>query len=432
MNILISTNMKYTKKLLFTAAGLALAAHTAYAGNLTGRVVDALTKAPIADASVSRNGTVVRTGADGRFELPDAGGKVGVKAPGYRLQEVDESSSSGPADIQLVPFTPKALYLSFYGIGDRKMRNKALDLISTTEINSLVIDVKGDKGFVPYHSSVPLVSEVGGQKIITVRDVKGLLALLHSRGIYTIGRIVVFKDTPLATKRPDLMVKTRTGDVWRDREGLAWTDPFKKEVWDYNVDIAVEAAQLGFDEIQFDYVRFPDSHQPQFSQPSTEEGRVAAISGFLAEAQKRLAPYNVFLSANIFGYVCWNRNDTYIGQKLDQIAQHVDYIAPMLYPSGFQYGIPGYRKPVEHPNEIVYLTLKRARERLGLPATRFRPWLQAFRDYAFDRRYFTGELIKQQVEAAETFGSNGWMLWNPRNSYSPDGLSKRVAVAENH
>ena len=206
-------------------------------------------------------------------------------------------------------------------------------------------------------------------------------------------------------------------------------DPFQKEVWDYNIDIAVEAARHGFDEIQFDYVRFPDATGLQFSMPNTEENRVKAISGFLAEARKRLTPYNVFLAADIFGYVCWNLNDTSIGQRIEDLAPLVDYLSPMLYPSTFQYGLPGYRIPVSHPREIVSLSLKRAEERTRLPSTHFRPWLQAFRDYAFDRRYFTGVEIGEQINAANQFSSDGWMLWNPRNDYtasaSVDGLRRK-------
>ena len=157
--------------------------------------------------------------------------------------------------------------------------------------------------------------------------------------------------------------------------------------------------------------------------PNTEENRVKAISGFLMEAKKRLKPYNVFLSADIFGYVCWNLNDTLIGQKLEELIVHLDYLSPMLYPSGFQYGIPGYRVPVANPYEIVYLSLKRAQERSHLSSVRFRPWLQAFRDYAFDRRFFNGIEIRSQIKAADQFGSHGWMLWNPCNVYSRYGLN---------
>jgi hypothetical protein len=251
-----------------------------------------------------------------------------------------------------------------------------------------------------------------------------LMKNLKGKRIYTIARIVVFKDNPLALARPDWAVKTQGGEIWRDRENLAWVDPFSKEVWDYNINIAVEAAEHGFDEIQFDYVRFPDASGLRFSKPNTEESRVKAISGFLMEARRRLIPYNVFLSADIFGYVCWNLNDTQIGQRLEDIAPLVDYICPMLYPSGFQYGIPGYRIPVANPYEIVYLSLKRAQERTGIPSQRFRPWLQAFRDYAFDRRYFGDKEITDEVKAAVGFGSHGWMLWNPRNNYSSEGIRR--------
>jgi hypothetical protein len=152
--------------------------------------------------------------------------------------------------------------------------------------------------------------------------------------------------------------------------------------------------------------------------------RVNAISGFLREARKRLSPYNVFLSADIFGYVCWNLNDTSIGQTLESVAPYLDYLSPMLYPSGFQYGIPGYRIPTKHPYEIVYLTLKRAQERTGLSSLRFRPWLQAFRDYAFDRRFFEEREIRDQINGVEQFGSHGWLLWNPQNIYSREGLKR--------
>jgi hypothetical protein len=324
----------------------------------------------------------------------------------------------------LIPFTPKAVYLSFYGIGDRRLRESALGLLRETELNALVIDVKGDKGMISFRSSIPLATEVGAQKVITVKEMGSILKTLKENGVYTIARIVTFKDNPLALKRPDLAVKAPNGEIWRDREGLAWVDPFKKEVWEYNLQIAAEAARYGFDEIQFDYVRFPDAHGLLFSMPNTADNRIKAISGFLMEAKNQLFPYNVFLAADIFGYVSWNQNDTDIGQRLEDITPHVDYISLMLYPSGFQYGIPGYRNPVANPHEIVYLSLKRAQERTQLPSVRFRPWLQAFRDYAFDRRAFNGKEIKDQISAVEKFGSNGWMLWNPRNVYGPDGLKR--------
>lgn len=388
----------------------------------SGTVVDSVTGQPVPGALVTVNTAVVKTDAKGQFLVEANGLKVGARAYGYLRAE--RSVDIEPLVITLTPFTPKALYLSFYGIGSRARRQPALKLIEATELNALVVDVKGDRGMIPYTSSVPMATEVGAQAIRTVTDIKDLLASLKKKGIYTIARITVFKDNPLALSRPELAVKTTTGDIWRDRENLAWVDPFRKEVWDYNIAIAIEAAQIGFDEIQFDYLRFPDfSGRLRFSQPSSQESRLTAIAGFLAEARKRLIPYNVFLAADIYGYVCWNSDDTGIGQRLEEIAPHVDYLSPMLYPSGFQFGIPGYRNPVAHVDEIISLSLQEAARRTGLPPVRFRPWLQAFKDYAFDRRHFTGQEIRAQIDAAEHFGVAGWMLWNPKNVYSGEGLT---------
>lgn len=427
--------MRKTIRKLFWAAALVFifpVAGLSDSGHLL-TVVDHHTGQAIAGAVVTLDGENLNPDPQGLFPLTKAGGTVKARAHGYNRAEqaLPDPLPAGPLEVKLSPFTPKALYLSFYGVGSKALRGPAMKLIEETELNALVIDVKGDRGMIPYRSSVPLATEVGGQKIITVRDAEGLMALFKEKGVYTIARIVVFKDNLLASARPDLAVKTPSGEPWRDRESLAWVDPFRKEVWDYNIQIAVEAAKLGFDEIQFDYVRFPDSHSPRFSQPSTEEARVKAITGFLQEARSKLAPYNVFTAADIFGYVCWNLNDTDIGQKLDPIASAVDYLSPMLYPSGFQFGIPGFRNPVQNPYEIVYLSLKKAQERTKISPLRFRPWLQAFKDYAFDRRQFNGKELRDQISASEKFGSQGWMLWNPVNQYTAtaESLKKDIKTA---
>ncbi len=394
----------------------------------SGIVVDALTCKPIPGAFVTLGNTVVRTSQGGRFQIGGEGAVLGLRAYGYRRREVPVIDLKEDETLSLAPFKPKALYLSSYGAANTRLRESALDIIGKTDLNAVVIDVKSDRGRIAYKTDVPLATEIGAQKMITIKHIKRLMDDLHKEGIYTIARIVVFKDNVLALARPDLAVRTAGGAIWRDREGLAWTDPFSRQVWDYNIDIAIEAARDGFDEIQFDYVRFPDAKGLVFSRPTTRESRVSAISGFLAEARRRLIPYNVFLSADIFGYVIWNRNDTGIGQNLDEMAQQVDYISPMLYPSGFQYGIPGYPNPVLHPHQIVYLSLRKAEERTGLPAVRFRPWLQAFRDYAFGGKPFDGEEIAAQIDAAQTFGSDGWMLWNPRNVYTTAGLRPKSGM----
>ena len=246
---------------------LLVMAHASLTGYITGRVIDNVTFQPIKGAVVTLNDGVMETDENGMFKTKSSGQKVAVRAYGYLRTEQTVTSTpllispfyTSPMTIKLVPFKPKALYLSFYGEGSKVIRDSALRLIENTELNALVIDVKGDKGMIPYKSSIPLASQIGAQKIITVKDIKGLIKSFKDKGIYTIARIVVFKDNLLAEARPDLAIRTAGGQIWRDREKLSWVNPSKKEVWDYNISIAVEAAQNGFDEIQFDYVRFPDT-----------------------------------------------------------------------------------------------------------------------------------------------------------------------------
>jgi hypothetical protein len=386
-------------------------------------VIDASTKRPLKGVFVTLNDKVMKTDSNGAVEINNPGDTVGFKAWGYQRKSVALHDLAGDSiQVALTPFQPKALYLSFYGIGSTKLREAGIDLIGKTELNAVVIDVKGDRGMIAFKSAVPLVEQVGAQRLITMRAARAVIERLHNEHIYTIARIVVFKDDPLATARPEFAVKRANGAIFRDREKLAWTDPFNQQVWEYNIGIAVEAARLDFDEIQFDYVRFPDAPGLRFSHPPDMKSRITAISGFLSEARKRLTSYNVYVAADIFGYVAWNLDDTHIGQRLEELSPVVDYISPMLYPSCFQFGIPGYRIPVQHPYEIVFLSLQNARERSAIPSIRFRPWLQAFRDYAFDHREFTGKEIRAQISAAEKFGSDGWMLWNPRNTYTTAGL----------
>lgn len=394
-----------------------------------GRIVDAATGTGISDATITIGDHVVQADKDGGFHSDNINEPVRARAPGYRAATAQATFWQGDATLRLTPFQPKALYLSFYGVGSQAIREAALKLIHEAKLNAVVIDVKGDRGLIAYHSGIPLAQAVGAQRVNTIPDLPALLQSLHGAGLYAIARIVTFKDDPLATARPDLAIRLVNGTPFRDRENLGWTDPTLKDVRDYNIAIAVEAARAGFDEIQFDYLRFPDSPRGvAFAKPTTEASRLAAITEFLGEARHALASFNVYLAADIFGYVCWNQNDTGIGQRLEDIMPLVDYLSPMLYPSGFQYGIPAYPDPVAHPYEIVRLSLDRARQRLGVAPIRFRPWLQAFKDYAFDRRTFASGEVAAQIRAATDFGSDGWMLWNPRNSYGDAGLAQADAA----
>ncbi|AJG19739.1 putative glycoside hydrolase [Cupriavidus basilensis] len=412
---------------------LALAAWQAVAADaLTGTVVDARSGAPVHGATVvvlDTSAASSLTSADGTFVIraPVQGAiTIGARAAGYG-RALAEARGGNPLRVALTPLRPKAVYLSVFGISSSALRDAALALPQSSAINALVIDVKGDRGMTPYRSAARDAIGASGRveaPAPMVHDFPALLAALHGRNLYLIARIVVFKDEPLAAAHPEWAVRDGRGDVWRDREGLRWIDPFSGDAREHNLDLAEEAARMGFDEIQFDYLRFPDAGGLRFAQTSTREARVAAITGFLRAARTRLARYNVYISADIFGYVCWNLDDTAIGQQLEPLGAALDYISPMLYPSGFTWGLPGCNKPVEHPGEIVARSLAEAKRRTGLPGVRFRPWLQAFRDYAFDHREFDADEIRAQTQAADSADTDGWMLWNPRNQYDSTQLPR--------
>jgi len=391
--------------------------------SVSGVVLNSENRQPIQDAVVFHNGETLHTDAKGHFALDkfSAEQPVLVKASGYR-QTTASIRENSKLKVELTPFDAKGLYLTHYGVSSRVIRNGVLGLIKENGLNALVLDVKGDRGLLSYKYDVPLASQDGAHKIPTIKNINAFVHDLHEQNIYVIGRIVTFKDNVLANYKPEWAIfDTRTGRPWTDNEHLAWVDPFRKEVWDYNIAIAREAAKAGFDEIQFDYVRFPTDGKlssARYSQVNNQENRVKTINGFLEAARRALLPYNTYLSADIFGYVPWNYNDTDIGQRIEDVAQHVDYLCLMVYPSGYHLGIPGYRQPVSHPREVIYYTLEKAKKRLDGQPKKLRPWLQNFRDYAFDRRPYTGNEIKLQIQACNEANTSGWLLWDPSNKYN--------------
>jgi hypothetical protein len=399
---------------------------------VSGRVLDS-EGAPLAGASVVVRGVEVRTGPDGLFKVegvpPDAA--LLVKMPGFAKAWV--GPGRGPVDVVLKPQVVKAAYLTYYGVGDRGIRGRVLDLTARTELNAVVIDVKGDRGWILYRTEVPQAVAIRAQGPGTLRDFDALMADLKARGVYTIARIVTFKDNVLAHARPDLaVIDTRTGQPWVDNEKLAWVDPFREEVWAYNIAVAQEAIRRGFDEIQFDYVRFPTDGRlgaARYARPVNRSTRLPAITAFLERARRELGAAGAFVAADLFGYTAFNENDTDIGQRIEELAPHLDFLCPMVYPSGYHKGIPGHPNPVVVPYQVVHESVRLIRKRAGGTVARVRPWLQDFRDYAFDRRIFGALEIQAQIRGSEDAGGAGWMLWNPRNDYTGSALRAKDTVA---
>src|SRR5207302_8474625 len=281
-------------------------------------------------------------------------------------------------------------------------------LIAKTELNAVVIDVKGDRGWLLYKSDVPQVATIA-QGPAVYKEFDALLADREARGIYTIARVVTFKDNMLAAARPDLAIMdTRTGKAWIDNEKLAWVDPFHEEVWNYNIAIAKEAVRKGFDEVQFDYVRFPTDGKlsaAKYARPNNRDTRLPTIAAFLERARKEVGALGAFVGADVFGYTAFNENDTDIGQRVEELTPHLDYICPMVYPSGYHKGIPGYKNPVEHPYEVVFESVRLILKRATHTQVQVRPWLQDFRDYAFDRRTFGVREVLEQIRGADDGGA---------------------------
>ncbi len=326
----------------------------------------------------------------------------------------------------------KGIYVSHYALGSPEFVAHVKDLLETTELNAVVMDVKGDRGHLVYPTQVPLAQQIGAGSQVMVRDWPAFMQWFKERNIYTIARIVTFKDNRLSAAYPNWAVRdAATGQVWKDGEGLGWADPMRQEVQDYNIALAVEAARQGFDEIQFDYVRFPSDgavSRAVFSGPNTATNRIATIAGFLARARAALAPFEVKVSADIFGYTCWVTDDLGIGQVIEAMAPHLDVLSPMIYPSTFATGLPGdggvYANAIAFPYEIIHKSTFRAvaRARTVNPDIEVRPWLQDFADYAFDRRTYTPDEIRAQMAGARDAGGRGWLLWDPAVRYTRAAL----------
>ena len=315
-----------------------------------------------------------------------------------------------------------ALYVNYWAASSKKYRHKLFKLIEGSSINALVIDVKNEYGHVFYDSKLPMALALGSQKKSYVKKGAAYLEQYKKQGHYLIARLSVFKDDLFARQYPQWAIQDEQGDVWRDGRGLAWMDPFQQHVQAYNIAIALDVARMGFDEIHFDYTRFPGVNDLIYSRANNQANRVAAINGFLHRAQQQLMLYQVKTSIATYGYSCWNNGDTYIGHRIDQLAKVVDYISPMLYPSSFQVGIPGFEQAVYHPYEIVLHSLRSCAKKFKLPSERFRPWLQAFKDYSYDRRRFGAKQVLRQIEAAQQFNGAGWLLWNPASRFEKDSL----------
>lgn len=281
-------------------------------------------------------------------------------------------------------------------------------------LNTIELDVKdesGEIGFVP--ADVPLARQVGAAR--PLYEPRSLVRLAHRRGVYMIGRVVCFQDPKLAQGRPDLAVRRRDGSVWTTSAGLGWVNPYDRRVWDYCVSIAEAAARAGFDEIMFDYVRFPSDGDVGSAvyrgETSTPRGRV--IAGFVAYARRRLEPQGVRVATALFGLAA--TRDLGIGQVPRWISAHVDSVSPMSYPALYGAGELGLASPSEQPGETVYRTLSDFRRQMKGSRAQLVPWVQ---DWGY-----TPQQVIAQIAAARLQGAKGFLLWNASGIYTTEALA---------
>ena len=367
----------------------------------------------------------------------------------------------------------KGIYVTGAMAGTSNMDN-LIDLVDRTELNTMVIDVKNDEGRVVYDMDSAFVREIGAVKEY-VSDMPGLIRKCKEHGIYLIARIVAFKDPFLAENRQDLALTDKNGNIFRDKSGLAWVNPYKREVWDYLLEIARQAASVGFDEIQFDYIRFSTDagmSKVDFGEDALEQDKEDVITEFTIYAAQELHDMGVPLSADVYGVIIDSKLDaSIVGQNYYEMAKHLDYISPMVYPSHYGPGNLGLAVPDAQPYETIFRSMKTSRKVLagmgreaedmqvsgndvsgnGISGNSIsensasgnsmdaadpkdlvpnqeiradvRPWLQDFTaTWVKGHIRYGPEEIRAQIQAVYDAGYEEWILWNASNRYTEGGL----------
>ena len=323
----------------------------------------------------------------------------------------------------------KGIYVTGLMAGSGNFQN-LLALVDETELNTMVIDVKDEAGRITYEMDTESVRQMGAETRY-IRDMEGLMMQLKEHQVYTIARIVCFKDPYLAQNQPELALKKPDGTPVTDANGLAWVNPYREEVWEYLTEVAKAAAEMGFDEIQFDYVRFPivdDADAADYGVDMQTYTRQQAITDFLTYATDELSQVGVPVTADVFGTIIGSDTDKErTGQDYPSLGSTIDVLCPMVYPSHYGNNVYGLEVPDAHPYETVYAALTASQEELSAVPEQdraiVRPWLQAFTaTWVKGHISYGGDQIRQQIQAVYDAGYEEWILWNASNRYSAEGL----------
>lgn len=374
--------------------------------------------------------------APGDATAPDPNDTVGAPAPPARAEGAASSTQSAdPRDGTSTvppdrvprfqrPDSIRGLYVNAWSAGSRRRMAALLALADSTEVNTFVVDIKDATGFVSHASALPEVAATGADGERRIRDLSALLDSLEAHDIYPVARIVVVKDPLLVAARPELAVQDTAGGPWVDSKGFVWLDLWNPDVLDYHLTLAREVAELGFPEIQWDYIRFPDAPQSDLDRAvfaTTGGERRDAVRRFLAAARDTLSAMGVRSTADVFGVTTSYRIDVGIGQVWESFIDVVDAALPMVYPSHYWVGSFDFEQPNAHPYEVVYEAMDDAvRRSAAVPgAGEVVPWLQ---DFTLGEPVYDAPEVRAQIQAVYDAGLSGWVLWNPGSRYTEAAL----------
>lgn len=350
--------------------------------------------------------------------------KTQITNEGITLNKTEELEIVPKEAIHIkTPENVYGVYFTSWAIGTKNFKQKLEEIINTTSINSVVIDIKDYTGKISFETENQTINSVGSSEN-RIPDIKEYFEYLHSKNIYIIGRLSVFQDTHYANKYPQFAVKTLSGEIWRDRKKIPWIEAGAEEYWNYILEIAKESYTIGFDEINFDYIRFPsDGNMKDISYAfSNGRSRKEVMKSFYEFINKNMTELNIPHSADLFGLVTTASDDLGIGQYLEDALPYFDYIMPMVYPSHFADGWYNIPKPGKEPGKVVYLSMKRALERvsaLGYNKEKLRTWIQDFDLGAV----YTEQLVRDQIQSSLSLGINSFILWDPGIKYQLGALN---------
>lgn len=370
-------------------------------------------KTGIGGDSISQSVMGGRPAATAQIDSQNAGSAATVQAPSGGAIPASVQKLTSDADAPI-----RALYVNRFAAQSTKKMRHLIGVADSTEINAFVVDVKDEFGL-NFASADPMLQKNAGTQT-KVASMKALLDTINAHGILPIARIVVFKDSVTARMNPDHTIRKADGSPWHDKKGLTWVNPYANAIWEYNFRVAEEAVRMGFGEVQFDYIRFPEPYKslpPQVFPESNGRGKTEVLAEFLKTANARMDKLGVRTTADIFGLVTTVGGALEVGQKWEPMVSSVDVVLPMVYPSHYPHGSFGIPSPNAAPYEVIHTAISRGRvrtEAMGLKGQRVRPWLQAFTLGA--PKYGPAE-IDAQKKAVYDSGYESWVLWNPGSSY---------------